>query len=179
MSDADALAHTFGIKTPQEWLDKARYELAGLEALCDRKLTGQEAKAMQYAAINTALALWHMVDWLANSDDAKIRSALAAAGLHDLEQLHAHARKQSDAVGLCWLLATAAKHAKLTGRAKAKNVIEETTLSIASTLAKPAYGRYVPKIISGGKRHNAVQVFKDAISYWDGFLTTHHIGGGP
>jgi hypothetical protein len=130
---------------------------------------------MRYAAVDTALTLWHMVDWLANSGDPKTTSTLTAAGFSTFDDLHSHARKQSAAVNLCWLLATGSKHRKLTGKAKKHNVIETSTISLGSTLARPGYGRYVPKIVVGTERHNAVKVFKAAIDYWECFLATHKI----
>jgi len=105
----------FGIEAPRDLLAKARREVGRLEQAENWHGT-DDWEPIADAAINAALTLWHITDWIANSPDPACQSAIAqikakrgSAKTAALAVLQEHVLDDSN-IALCDALANGAKH---------------------------------------------------------------------
>jgi hypothetical protein len=115
-----------------------------------------------------------MVDWLANSIDSTTQSALAKAGFADHKAIRDHVIANSPALTLCWEITNGYKHCELSGYTMTVSQIDKAALSAPSSLPPdhPLAYRFVPKIkTKAGANLSALDVYKDALAFWETFLT--------
>src|ERR1039458_187611 len=166
---------TFGyvIKTPYDLLQKAERELSRFN---DQDFFEGDGNELADHALNCAISLWHMVDWLWRSDNPRFKTALTALGVNSFEELHSYVRKQCFALDVCFELATGAKHFKLVQRSKATRtpLIADTRASITSVVELHHTFSHVLKIaLVDGQELMAAEVLMDAVEYWRQFLSTN------
>jgi hypothetical protein len=165
----------FGAHTPKDLLERASHEIGELEkATLALYLIEEEGKHRVGSLAGTcAGTLWNVVDWLANSNDAATRAAVTEAGLKTYEAIRDYVKSKSPELTLCWELTNGYKHCELSGYSLTASQIDQATLSAPLSLAPDtalAY-RFVPKIkTTAGANLPAIQVYKDALSFWDGFF---------
>jgi hypothetical protein len=139
--------------------------------------TEEEAKDTVGSLAGTcAGSLWNIVDWLANSSDVATRVALTKAGLEAPDALRDHVKLHSPELTLCWEVTNGYKHCELTGYTLKMSQIDQAMLSAVSSLSPDsALGyRFVPKIkTKAGANLPAGQVYKNAVSFWEGFFEQH------
>jgi hypothetical protein len=67
--------YAFGLKTPVDFLEKARREVRRLKrGMAEASLASPVD--IQDVAINAALTLWHVADWIAKYPDDRYRAAI-------------------------------------------------------------------------------------------------------
>jgi hypothetical protein len=169
----------FGVHTPRELLERAQHEVRQLEQAVEAYFMSEEdGKHKIGSSANTcAGSLWNLVDWLANSTDTVTRAALARVGLMSKEAIRDHVKNSSSSLALCWELTNGYKHCELEGHTLRESQIDKADLSAPSSLPPDhilGY-RFIPKIkTNDGKNLPALQVYKDALSFWDSFFK--HLG---
>src|ERR1051325_2839834 len=67
--------YAFGLKTPREFLEKARREVSRLESAMAEGAFASTVD-IQDLAINAALTLWHVADWIAKYGDDRYLAAI-------------------------------------------------------------------------------------------------------
>jgi hypothetical protein len=175
----------FGLATPVELLEKARREVARISSPPFAIRAGHDARydALD-AAINAAITLWHVTDWVAVSPQPQ-----AAALLHS-------ARKPGDNRGsyavlkefvisdkdlaLCHDLCNGSKHLELDRPVTAPAHIDLFTgntreLEALVSVRSNSPARWVPKIVTpqDGARQVAADVYKRAIAFWEKLFRAH------
>lgn len=196
--------HSFGLRGPHELLDKARREVEALKKASATPLAEDEVQRLADHAMNAALTIWHMTDWLASSQDARIRNALAKSALATQTAITVEATKRTS-LKLCWLIAHGSTHLTLApdrAVAQAEGVanarVSATTVYVGlgpnGELILPGarrrprapapkadlsdielLSRYRVTIPADGRDYRAVEVFEDAIRFWVEFLRDHKI----
>ena len=165
----------FGASTPRDLLERASHEIGELEEAIDAHyLIEKEANHKVGSLAGTCAAtLWSIVDWLANSNDATTRAALATAGLNNFEAIRDYVKANSSELTLCWEITNGYKHYELVGHTLKVSQVDQAALSAVTSLppnAAIAYG-FVPKVkTKAGANLHALQVYKDALAYWEGFF---------
>jgi len=91
---------TFGydIKTPNDLLHKAEREFSRFYS---QDFWESDECELADHALNCAISLWHIVDWLWKSPDPRVKPALAALGIRSFQNLHEYVRKQCFALDVC------------------------------------------------------------------------------
>jgi hypothetical protein len=166
----------FGVHTPRELLSRAPFEVRELEQSVDMYFILEDEGKNKIGSLAGTCAgtLWNMVDWLANSSDSTTRSALAKAGFADYKAIRDHVKANSPALTLCWEVTNGYKHCELSGYTMTVSQIGEAALSAHSSLPPdhPLAYRFVPKIkTKAGANLSALDVYKDALAFWQTFLT--------
>ena len=162
----------FGAQTPRDLLSRTSHEINELGAATKLLFLVEEEGKQRVGSLAATCAgsLWNLVDWLANSRDSGVKSALAKAGMTTKKAIRDHVKANSRELMLCWELTNGYKHCELTGYLLTASEIDEASLSAPSALSpdtRIAY-RFVPKITTkDGAKLFAVQVYKDAFAYWD------------
>lgn len=123
-------AYGFALKSPRDFLGKAKREVHRLDSLSCDLLTSVEK--ISDAAINAALTLWHLNDWIARWPEAqpvieRIRLKNNSAKNAPLNILQEYTTRNAH-IELCRRLANGAKHFEFRGTA-------ETTLSSTTAVA--------------------------------------------
>lgn len=186
-------AYAFGLKTPRAFLAKARREVERLAEIEDRASSLADVALVQDTAINAALTLWHVADWVARWPDPayvaaieRIRVERPSLKKARLEIVREHIRDSSHMV-LCEALANGAKHFELYerpsldstrlfttsgpfGGTAAVTVEADVTVRASVDAAIPFY---FAKLKINGEGLRALEVFKGALAYWDNFFTTY------
>ena len=177
-------SRAFGPQNPRDLLSIATYELQKLEAAIGGSFGSEDEAAMEVGSRARACAstLWHMVDWLAHATDPRTKAALSSAGLNDYKQIRDHVKASSD-LTLCWELINSIKHFELTGYSRLVSQISGAVLSVPSsrppsvpapTKASAKEYQFVPKVkTDSGENLPAVEVFRRALTFWQGFFHRH------
>lgn len=190
----------FGIETPRDLLAKARREVERLEQAENWHGT-DDWEPIADAAINAALTLWHITDWIANSPDPACQSAIAqikakrgSAKTASLAVLQEHVLDDSN-IALCDALANGAKHFTIRERSldptrlfakpdattaylgsSTVTIRADVTQSGSYSIAMPKPPRYFAKvIINETTSGRALDVFKAALSYWEKFFDDYRL----
>jgi hypothetical protein len=163
----------FGATTPRDLLERASHETGALEKAIEVFYPNEDEGKHKVGSLSGACAgtLWNIVDWLANSNDPTTKAALSRAGLKTSEAIRDHVKVNSPALTLCWEVTNGYKHCELNGHTLKASQIDEAMLSAPLSLPPNttlAY-RFVPKIkTKAGGNFAALQVYKDALSFWEG-----------
>src|SRR5437667_4446657 len=106
----------FGLATPRDLLDKAKRELGRLDLASMQPKSQQQFWDVQDSALNAAITLWHVTDWIAKSDAPQAgaaidhaKKALATKETDPYKILREFLRRDSH-MALCNSLANGAKH---------------------------------------------------------------------
>jgi len=111
------------------------------------------------------------VDWLAKTTDPATKAALDKEGLTNFESIRDHVKAHSEALTLCWEVTNGYKHCELSGYTLHVSQINHADLSAASDPWHALTYRFVPKIrTNAGDNLSALQVYKDALSFWNNFF---------
>ena len=167
--------HAFGVHTPREMLARAQYEINELEEAIKRFYVLEEEGKHKVGSLAGTCAgtLWNIVDWLANSNDPATKAALVKFKLTSHDAIRDHVKNNSAALTLCWEITNGYKHCELQGYTLKSSQVDEAALSVPASLMpdRPLAHQFVPKIKAKvGANLPAVQVYKDALSFWDGFF---------
>ena len=193
-------AYAFGLKTPRDFLNKARREIERLENSSSREDVAD-------AAINAAVTLWSLNEWIARSDRpacvdaiARIKAENQSGKNAPKKILHEHIAKDQN-IRHCRDIANGAKHLELHDDKEeigsttvssvtrsvvlnedalesafekyiAKGTVVETDASAMPAIAMaPWPTTYTAKIIlDDGTRLRAAEVFRSALKYWEQFF---------
>jgi hypothetical protein len=192
--------YAFGLKTPRDLLQKAHREVERLTDATQRASTDDDIKELQDIAINAALTIWHVCDWIANSTDPRCKAAIcrikeerACLKQDALSILREHVLDDSN-MALCDALANGAKHFAIKPRAldpsrvftrpddtgysgtSTVKVRADVTAPPAVAVAIPYIGRYFAKIALDDDRSGpALEVFTAALAFWDKFFETYNL----
>lgn len=165
----------FGVHTPRELLVRAQYEVRELEEATKLFYIFEEEGKHKIGSLAGTCAgtLWNLVDWLANSTDPATKAALAKAGLMNKEAIRDEVKANSAPLTLCWEVTNGYKHCEVTGMTLKLSQIDKALLSAPPLRPdQPLAYQFVPKIkTKAGANLPAVQVYKDALAYWDAFFT--------
>jgi hypothetical protein len=166
----------FGAHTPRELLSRAQFEVRELQEAVNAYFMSEEEGKNKIGSLagTCAGSLWNMVDWLANSTDAITRSALTKAGFAGRNSIRDHIMANSPELKLCWEVTNGYKHCELIGHTRTLSQIERAALSAPSSLPPdhPLGYRFVPKIkTKAGANIPALDVYNDALAFWETFLT--------
>jgi len=189
--------YAFGLKTPRDFLDKARREIRRLESAMAEGSLASELD-IQDLAINAALTLWHVADWIAKYPDDRHRAAIDQIKhergwqksnpqdvIYDYVLIDSH-------MALCAALANGVKHFELYSAprfdstrilnpssqvyAGAAPVDLETTMSaMPSVRAANPLQMMFPKLKINDVGLPAMVAFRAALDYWDRFFTKYHL----
>jgi hypothetical protein len=165
----------FGASTPRDLLVRAQHEVGALEKAIEVFYLTEDAGKHKVGSLAGTCAgtLWNLVDWLANSNDATTRAALMKAGLKTFDAIRDYVKANSPELTLCWEITNGYKHCELDGYTLKASQIDQAMLSAPLSLPPDtalAY-RFVPKIkTKAGGNFPALQVYKDALSFWEGFF---------
>lgn len=191
------VSYAFGFTLPREMLEKARREVGRLEAAEER---GAPVEELQDVAINAALTLWHISDWIARSADQRCVAAVErikrerpSRKTSSIEIIRERILDDSH-MALCEALANGAKHLTLHepprfdparvlhGVATVRRWPTNGTAAVAleaDVTAQPsvpaALPRYFAKLRIDGEGVPALDAFKRALAYWDRFFETYKL----
>lgn len=105
-----------------------------------------------------------------------MQAAFQKLGLKNFNDLHSYVRSQSPELDICYEIATGAKHFILTSKPLHKQVVTDTRASAGPSVAIAGLPFYVLKVmLTGGQDLRALDVFKQALQYWDAFFSTHQL----
>lgn len=178
----------FGLTTPRDFLEKARRDVRRLRQRPLAIMVGYNDQHETIdQAINAAVTLWHVTDWLANSPPpaAFIQHAKQASGTAKTNTygvLRDFALKNHD-LAICHDLANGSKHLELDNpqATQSPGPIAPTSSGssqgmAAVTSAPPPYERFVAKVVMpNGDRVPVLEVYDRALAYWDNLFTTHNL----
>lgn len=180
--------YAFGLTTPRDFLEKARREVRRLEEGTER---GDDVAYLQDTAINAALTLWHISDWIAHSAEQscvaaieRIRRERAVPKTKNALPILREHIGQDPYMAICGALANGAKHftlheqpslvssqifqPQLQVHAPAAPVDLAADVSVGAAVSA-AGPRHVAKLRINGVSAPALDVFKAALAYWDKF----------
>jgi hypothetical protein len=186
-------AYAFGLKTPRDFLEKARRDVRRLEQATSSASSLEDVEDLQDLAINAAWSLWHVADWIARCPEQRYREAVERIRVERPSRktkpraiLHEHILDDSH-MALCEALANGSKHFELHEPPKfdatrifryghdgpyagtsAVDVISGVTAGGTDSIAMPKY--FFAKLRINGKGLPALDVFNAALAYWDRFF---------
>lgn len=181
-------SRAFDAETPRQLLARAAYEIQKLDEIIATGFTTEKEAKLAIGSLATACAgtLWNLCDWLANSNDPAIQTALANIGVKKLLDLQDYVRRGSPELTLCWELTNKSKHLKLTGVLATRSQVSDMMVSVPSSRqsdsphaglpAIPQTKAYSvsPKVKTGaGANLSAQHVYRGALLFWQTFFQQH------
>lgn len=164
--------HSFELKSPSDILGKARRELGRLE---HAYTTFEENQFVSDHGLNFAITAWHIADWVWKTYNPNNKRNLQALGLGKFDDFHNLIRKKSEALAICYEIATGSKHMKLEKDSKHIRRVEDTGVSAgASTIASNPF-RVLKVELPSGERKRAEEIFREATNYWEEFFGKYNI----
>lgn len=182
MPPSHSLDEVFGLTTPRDFLAKAGREIERLRFF-PLAIRGGIEPRLEVAdhAINAAVSLWHVTDWLARYNDPRSEALLAHAKKvtgtpksNRYEVLSEFVQKDA-AISLCRDVCNGSKHLEfshpqpvVSGTVNIK-MTEERPLPMAAVMSASgsAEGRWIAKIVlEDGSRVPALEVYERALAYW-------------
>ncbi len=165
----------FGAQTPRDLLERAAQEIRKLEEATNTLYLNEKEAKNDVGSLAGACAssLWNLVDWLANSQDGTIQAALKRAGFTSQKTIRDYVKANSTDLTLCWELTNRYKHCELDGYTRSVSQIAQAALSAPPIFPPdtPIGYTFVPKVkTNAGANLPAVKVYKDALSFWEGFF---------
>ncbi|KAA1012617.1 hypothetical protein FVF58_12115 [Paraburkholderia panacisoli] len=163
---------SFEIKTPVDMLEKAKRELRRLRAA---ESSPDDNDLISDHGMNFAITVWHVADWVWKKFNPNNCGNLKDLGLHTFNDLHSLIRQESDALAICFEIATGSKHLTLDKDSSYQRRVQVTDISARAATAM-ALSRSVLKVeLLSGDRKRADEVFTAAIAYWDTFFKKFNI----
>lgn len=164
--------HSFELESPSDLLRKAIRELGRLKCA---QLSFEENDFVSDHGLNFSITVWHIADWVWKIYNPNNKKNLQTLGLKKFEDLHSLIRRESEALAICYEIATGSKHMKLEKDSQYIARVEATEVS-----AGPATGTLTPfKVLKiemqGGERKRAEAIFKEAVEYWESFFAKYKI----
>ncbi len=197
------IALGFGLTSPRDLLEKARRDVERLRQVTNWPRSPEQRLAVQDSAFNAAITLWHVTDWIANSSEPEAVAALqtirtthppSKKGADSYDVLSAYVRMDAH-MNLCHSLANGAKHFELTFTPaldrgpifRSEPGIQHGTSTVSSLITgvsvppavspagpeQPPAGYFAKILVDDRHSVPAVDVFRAALDYWDGFFKTH------
>ncbi|MFZ1908536.1 MAG: hypothetical protein WAU52_05585 [Burkholderiales bacterium] len=185
--------YAFGLTTPRDFLAKARREVERLAEAESQAYLAADVALLQDTAINAALSLWHVSDWIARSPEQpyvdaieRIRVERPSQKKAPLEILREQIRDSSH-MALCEALANGAKHLTLRQPPRLDPTRLQNTggpytgtsaVDIAANVTlqpgvSTALSRYYAKLQINDTGMPALEAFKAALAYWDSFFANY------
>jgi len=185
--------YAFGLTTPRDFLAKAHREVERLAEIESRASSPADVALLQDTAINAALTLWHVADWVARWPDPayvaaieRIRVKRPSLKKARLEIVREHMLDSSH-MALCEALANGAKHLTLHepprldptrlltpggpyAGTSAVNLAADVTARPSVSGAVP---RYFAKLRINDSGMPALKAFEGALADWDNFFTDY------
>jgi hypothetical protein len=164
---------TFALRGCRDLLEKLRSEISSLVTI-----ERHDVMTRAYIVFNCAVTTWHMTDWVwAELDAEQWKRIQACAGTSFIPQktdprpLQEFARHESDALGLCELVANGSKHCVLR-KPPSLNISLKITNGDGVT-----YGN--PVVVVDGKERLFEEVLWQAEWWWRAFLTDWRVAEEP
>lgn len=165
--------YSFELESPADLLAKARRELTQLTR-AQHSLS--EMDSVSDHAFNCAITIWHIADWIWKLYNPNNTKNLQCLGLKDFNDLHSLIRRESEAMAICYEIATGSKHMKLDKKPDYKPQVAATEVSDGpSTILATGIFKVLKVDLRNGKRKRAEDIFKEAIEYWEKFFATYKI----
>lgn len=153
-------------------LGKAKRELARLQ---DAYSSLDDNRFVSDYGLNFAITAWHIADWVWKTYNPHNKTNLQALGLVKFDDFHSLIRRESEALAICYEIATGSKHMTLDKDSNYQQRVGATDLS-AGASAVISYPFKVLKVeLPNGERKRADEVFANAVAYWEAFFGKYDI----
>jgi hypothetical protein len=123
--------HSFELITPSDLLAKAKREL---ERLKHAYSSFEENRFVSDHGLNFAITAWHIADWVWQAYNPHNKKNFQALGLEKFDDFHSLIRKQSEALAICYEIATGSKHMKLEKDSKYIPRVADTDISAGPSM---------------------------------------------
>lgn len=161
---------TFGLTKSADFLHKVEWELRRLRDISPGKLPDYS-----YQAMNCAVSLWHMADWIRPELSTASRELLGDDAGPKMTKFHTYLQAASDELLVCRNLADAFKHRCIDHKPHPTIGTEVLNVSI-----HPDGEIEIQWPITNGQEHlSIVEVFEGALTYWRNFMIEHDLGLQP
>jgi hypothetical protein len=141
---------TFAIDSCRDMLDKLGWEIEQL------KLAQDDVKPLQYGCYNAAVTAWHLADWVYAEATREQRTALKIKTRGDLQE---KARTECRELYLCYYLANASKHRKV-------SLFIDPRINAGIEASSEDIPTWEAFVDDGGNKRPATEVFGFALHYW-------------
>jgi hypothetical protein len=158
---------TFAMDDCRDMLRKLEWEI---DQLGDAQY---DVDRLKFGCFNAAVTAWHMAEWVLADTTATQRNVLRIK--KNLGALQDKARSECRELYLCYYLANASKHRKVTF-----HIDRRVNAGVEAGMPTPVYGAdVIPTweafVDDGDKKRPAIEVFAFALNYWTGIIYHHGI----
>lgn len=145
---------TFAIDNCRDMLDKLGWEIEQL------KLSQDDVRPLQYGCYNAAVTAWHLTDWVYAEATREQRTTLKIKTRGDLQE---KARSECRELYLCYYLANASKHRKVT-------LFIDPRINAGVEAGSEGIPTWEAFVVDDRKKRPAIEVLEVARLYWTAII---------